>query len=80
MSLTPTLRRHFRQTFWPHGKTEPILLPFEQWALTWYRYWPASTVPLRENVPKSGAHEWDRRTDRRTDRLAQNIIPPFQGG
>ena len=29
-------------------KTEPLLLPFERWALTWYRYWPASTVPLRE--------------------------------
>ena len=48
MSLTPTLRRHFRQKFWPHEKTEPLLLLFEAWAFTWYRYWPASNVPLRE--------------------------------
>ena len=63
-------------------KTEPLLLPFERWALTWYRYWLASTVPLRKKmyrkvVPMSGT---DRRTDGQTDRLAQNIIPPFQGG
>ena len=48
MSLARTFRRHFRRKFGPHEKTEPLLLPFERWALTWYRYWPASNVPLRE--------------------------------
>ena len=48
MSLARTFRRHFRRIFWPHEKTEPLLLPSERGALTWYRYWPASTVPLRE--------------------------------
>ena len=27
-------------------KTEPLLLLFKAWAFTWYRYCPASTVPL----------------------------------
>ena len=48
MSLARTFRRHFRRKLWPHEKTEPLLLPFERWALTWYRYCPASTVSLRE--------------------------------
>ena len=47
MSLARTFRRHFRQKFWPHEKPEPLLLPFERWALTWYRYWSAYSVPLR---------------------------------
>ena len=41
-------RRHFRRKFWPQKKTEPLLLPFEGWPFTWYKYCPASTVPLRE--------------------------------
>ena len=53
MSLTPTLRRHFRQQFWPHEKTEPLLLPFEAWAFTWYKYCPASNVPLWEICTES---------------------------
>ena len=47
MSLARTFRRHFRRKSWPHEKTEPLLLPFERWALTWYRYWSAGTVPFR---------------------------------
>ena len=45
--IAPTTRRYFRRKFWPHEKTEPLLLPFEPWAFTWYRYCPASNVPLR---------------------------------
>ena len=53
MLLTPTLTRHFRHKFWPHEKTEPLLIPFKAWAFTWYRYCPASTVPLREKCTES---------------------------
>ena len=52
MLLAHISRRHFRRKVWPHEKTEPLSLPFEAWAFTWYRYSRLATFLFERNVPK----------------------------
>ena len=50
-AIAPTCRRYFRRKFWPHEKTEPLLLPFEAWAFTWYRYCPVKVLNRKSCSP-----------------------------